>query len=953
MKKILILVCLMISSNYLFAQNSTIDGQHFGDNKDVFIVNWDNTSSADAAIRLATYRSGYKHWNIFNERENNSLHFSYSTSSSGGNIGTRFMSLTNGGNLGIGTKSPSQKLHVVGNAYITGQVYGRSVDKQYSNLYRFGGLYLTWDSDSYGTNTHHSIRSTLGNTYGDDITINTYDKLRINLDANNNNSDSYFEIGHNTTATSNSIFRVMEDGKVGIGTTGPGNKLDVAGGIDINDYIRHNGDENTYIGFGANDQFRVRTNNADRLFINSSGYIGVGTTSPTAALHITGTGYDGTPNKAGTQIREGIIELTRNGTTPLIDFQNDINGTNYDARIILNSDDELEIDGASLKMEEGSINLDDHDLLNVHGFQMKDWDDNTGGSDSKYRLLARDGAFQFYNGGVVVGSYGNDTWTDLSDGNLIVKSKMGIATTSPDHALSIVGKLSLAKTADENIDYIRLYHDTEANLSTEEGALHFRKGTEEYLSLEHQPGATLLDASGRDLVFKAYSGGTGDLSIKNDGTVVVHNGFELEGNLNISNTELGNEDEYVLSLGVGNEIHRRSVESLTPWVIRQVYHDADTVDVLSCNPHAEGETCTCEPGTHVTIDAGDIIDIEGNLALGLQGFIDNDEVAGPNLDVVSGAKTVNDDYIRIQESIEFSSSSSTRGLVLLDNTVGSGDFLNFFHDGGISYFSNSTNSTPDADYFMKAGTGVPAEKNYITFADRAIFNNGFITSSFNSPDQMTFAIDTDNAGDDALFQVGRGTHDVADETNWFGLFEVDKNGVATFSSDIGDAQNLNRVIIDGSTGNIDISGDQTVDGTASITGALQAGSIVARLAGDSETKAITVFNTTDNSEVFRVYNNGLVEAKEVLVSLEVWHDEVFEDDYSLMPVDELEDFVNKNHHLPEVPAEEEVISKGVNLGQMEAILLKKIEELTLYVIDQNRELKKQAEKIKQLESKMD
>ena len=77
-----------------------------------------------------------------------------------------------------------------------------------------GGVYFTWDSDSYGTNFNHSITSSYGGTYGDDLTINSYHHLRINIDSNNNNSDEKFEIGQNTTGTGNVRFRVLGTGAV-------------------------------------------------------------------------------------------------------------------------------------------------------------------------------------------------------------------------------------------------------------------------------------------------------------------------------------------------------------------------------------------------------------------------------------------------------------------------------------------------------------------------------------------------------------------------------------------------------------------------------------------------------------------------------------------------------------------------------------------------------------------
>ncbi|MBN2087306.1 tail fiber domain-containing protein, partial [Candidatus Peregrinibacteria bacterium] len=81
---------------------------------------------------------------------------------------------------------------------------------------------------------------------------------------------------------------------------------------------------------------------------------------------------------------------------------------------------------------------------NARGLYLRDWDDDTGGFDDKYRLLARDGAWQFYNGGVVVGGgYANGTWSDLADGTLIVKDKIGIDVTSPAQKLDVNGDIRI------------------------------------------------------------------------------------------------------------------------------------------------------------------------------------------------------------------------------------------------------------------------------------------------------------------------------------------------------------------------------------------------------------------------------------------------------------------------------------------------------------------------------
>ncbi|MBV6640773.1 MAG: hypothetical protein KI791_08645 [Cyclobacteriaceae bacterium] len=98
---------------------------------------------------------------------------------------------------------------------------------------------------------------------------------------------------------------------------------------------------------------------------------------------------------------------------------------------------------------------------------------------------------------------------------------------------------------------------------------------------------------------------------------------------------------------------------------------------------------------------------------------------------------------------------------------------------------------------------------------------------------------------------------------------------------------------------------------------------------------------------FSVDGRGIFE--EVVVKLsESWPDYVFEDVYVLKPLDELEVFISEHKHLPEIPSAGEIDQDGVSLGAMNALLLKKIEELTLYTINQQKQLDKQAKQIELL-----
>lgn len=99
---------------------------------------------------------------------------------------------------------------------------------------------------------------------------------------------------------------------------------------------------------------------------------------------------------------------------------------------------------------------------------------------------------------------------------------------------------------------------------------------------------------------------------------------------------------------------------------------------------------------------------------------------------------------------------------------------------------------------------------------------------------------------------------------------------------------------------------------------------------------------------YKLAVNGKMTAHEVKVQTDEWCDYVFDEDYELISLGELEDYIKKNKHLPEIPTTKEVTKNGVLLGEMQTKLLKKVEELTLYTI----ELKKEIEQLKkQINSK--
>jgi hypothetical protein len=84
--------------------------------------------------------------------------------------------------------------------------------------------------------------------------------------------------------------------------------------------------------------------------------------------------------------------------------------------------------------------------------------------------------------------------------------------------------------------------------------------------------------------------------------------------------------------------------------------------------------------------------------------------------------------------------------------------------------------------------------------------------------------------------------------------------------------------------------------------------------------------------------DGKITAKEIEVKAKVWADHVFSDEFELPDLSVVEDFISENNHLPGIPAESEIIENGLNIGEMNAILIQKIEELTLYIIEQEKRI---------------
>jgi hypothetical protein len=118
---------------------------------------------------------------------------------------------------------------------------------------------------------------------------------------------------------------------------------------------------------------------------------------------------------------------------------------------------------------------------------------------------------------------------------------------------------------------------------------------------------------------------------------------------------------------------------------------------------------------------------------------------------------------------------------------------------------------------------------------------------------------------------------------------------------------------------------------------------------------------TNNPNNYKLAVNGTIGAKAIKIEISsaTWSDYVFNKEYKLRTLPELEAFVKANNHLPNVPSALEVEKDGIDIATMDAKLLEKIEELSLYIIEQNKQIteqnkqvEEQSKRIEKLEQKI-
>lgn len=180
-----------------------------------------------------------------------------------------------------------------------------------------------------------------------------------------------------------------------------------------------------------------------------------------------------------------------------------------------------------------------------------------------------------------------------------------------------------------------------------------------------------------------------------------------------------------------------------------------------------------------------------------------------------------------------------------------------------------------------------------------------------------------------------GNH-VNNNYRWIGTIENFDFRIKTFSTLRMIVKNDGKVGIGTNTPSelFEVNGNTKVTGNSIIDGNVGIGSDL----------------TDPTNAPYKLCVNGFVRAKKVVVET-TWSDFVFDKKYKLKTLEELEQYIKTNGHLPEIPSAEEVETKGGDVGELLKLQMQKIEELTLYIIDINKKLEEQNKIITEIQKK--
>ena len=271
--------------------------------------------------------------------------------------------------------------------------------------------------------------------------------------------------------------------------------------------------------------------------------------------------------------------------------------------------------------------------------------------------------------------------------------------------------------------------------------------------------------------------------------------------------------------------------------------------------------------------------------------------------------------------------------------------------------NNNTASGKHSLYYNTTGNSNTASGTNSLYSNTTGNNNS--ASGINSLYSSTAGNNNTASGFKSLYSNTTGNNNTA-----FGSFSLEFNTTGKHNTAFGHSSGKdlsngmantisnNSIFIGGKTKALaDNQSNQIVIGYD----ATGAGNNSVVLGNNNITKTVLKGNIgigTDNPGSWELAVDGKIKTKEVKVTIEGWSDFVFYEDYQLPTLNEVENHIIEKGHLKDIPSAEEVKQDGFFLGEMDAKLLQKIEELTLYTIQQQKELEQEKKKNTNLEARL-
>jgi hypothetical protein len=249
--------------------------------------------------------------------------------------------------------------------------------------------------------------------------------------------------------------------------------------------------------------------------------------------------------------------------------------------------------------------------------------------------------------------------------------------------------------------------------------------------------------------------------------------------------------------------------------------------------------------------------------------------------------------------------------------------------GSFSLFNNTSGTNNAALGFSSLNSNIAGANNLAI---------GAFSLQLNTSGSLNVGIGTTSLSSNTV-----GSENMAIGSNALGSNVSGNNNVAIGSQSLLNATGSGNIAIGYKAGENEVGSDKLYITNSNTLTPLIYGDFSAKYVTIGDVSPSLRMQGTANNSGYNLLVKGGILTEKVKVALAAagtdWADYVFEPSYKLMPLEEVETFTKENKHLPNVPSADEMINSGLDVAQTSKMFMEKIEELTLYMIELNNELK--------------